>query len=64
MAETPKVRVAAAQIAPDLDTPGGTVSKVLGALTEAAERGARLVVFPGSCSASTSATTDRCTIPS
>jgi nitrilase len=40
------VRVAAVQIAPDLETPGGTVSKVLGALAEAAEKGARLVVFP------------------
>jgi aliphatic nitrilase len=46
MAEKASVRVAAVQIAPDLDTPGGTVSKVLGALAEAAEKGARLVVFP------------------
>ena len=46
MAEKVLVRVAAAQIAPDLDTPGGTVAKVLGALAEAADKGARLVVFP------------------
>jgi nitrilase len=41
-----KVRVAAVQIAPDLETPGGTVSKVLAALAEAADKGAQLVVFP------------------
>jgi nitrilase len=41
-----KVRVAAVQIAPDLETSGGTVSKVLAALAEAADKGARLVVFP------------------
>src|SRR5262245_41937698 len=46
MAEKALVRVAAVQIAPDLDTPGGTVAKVLGALTEAAAKGAKLVVFP------------------
>jgi nitrilase len=46
MAEKAFVRVAAVQIAPDLDAPGGTVTKVIGALTEAAEKGARLVVFP------------------
>jgi len=46
MTEKSLVRVAAVQIAPDLDTPGGTVSKVLAALTEAADKGARLVVFP------------------
>jgi len=43
---TEKVRVAAVQIAPDLDTPGATVSKVLAAIAEAADKGARLVVFP------------------
>ena len=32
MAEKPLLRVAAVQIAPDLDTPGGTISKVLAAL--------------------------------
>jgi nitrilase len=41
-----KVRVAAVQIAPDLETAGGTVAKVLGAIAEAAEKGAKLVVFP------------------
>ena len=46
MSEKASVRVAAVQLAPDLDTPGGTVSKVLSALAEAAEGGARLVVFP------------------
>src|ERR1700758_4098269 len=41
-----KVRVAAVQISPDLETSGGTLAKVLGALAEAAEKGARLVLFP------------------
>jgi aliphatic nitrilase len=49
MAEKSLLRVAAVQIAPDLDTPGGTVSKVLAALADAAGRGARLVVFPETC---------------
>jgi nitrilase len=40
------IRVAAVQIAPDLETPGGTVSRVLGAIAETTEKGARLVVFP------------------
>jgi nitrilase len=46
MTEKALVRVAAVQIAPDLDTPGATVSKVLAAIAEAADKGARLVVFP------------------
>jgi len=46
MAEKTSVRVAAVQIAPDLETPDGTVSKVLAAVADAAEKGARLVVFP------------------
>src|SRR5712672_237408 len=46
MADKALVRVAAVQIAPDLETAGGTVSKVLAALGEAADKGARLVVFP------------------
>ena len=46
MAEKALVRVAAVQISPDLDTSGGTVAKVLGALAEAAGKGARLIVFP------------------
>src|SRR5580658_8162065 len=40
------IRVAAVQIAPDLETPGGTVTRVLGAIAEAAQKGARLIVFP------------------
>ena len=46
MTEKTLVRVAAVQIAPDLDQSGGTVSKVLAAIAEAAGKGARLVVFP------------------
>src|SRR3984885_14243902 len=46
MAENASIRVAAVQIAPDLDSGSGTVSRVLGAIDEAAEKGARLVVFP------------------
>jgi len=46
MAQQVLLRVAAVQIAPDLDTSGGTLSKVLAALAEAADKGARLVVFP------------------
>jgi nitrilase len=46
MSETSLLRAAAVQIAPDLETPGGTVSRVLAALGEAADKGARLVVFP------------------
>jgi aliphatic nitrilase len=41
-----KIRVAAVQIAPDLDTPTGTLDRVLAATAEAAAKGARLVVFP------------------
>ena len=40
------VRVAAVQIAPVLDRPGGTLEKVLQALDEAAARGVRFAVFP------------------
>jgi len=46
MAQQDPVRVAAVQIAPDLETAGGTVAKVLAAIAEAAAKGARLVVFP------------------
>ena len=46
MTQKSAVRVAAVQLAPDLDTSGGTVTKVLAALAEAAGKGARLVVFP------------------
>lgn len=40
------VRVAAVQYAPDLDTTEGTLLRVLDAVTEAATKGAQLVVFP------------------
>ena len=46
MTEKRVVRVAAVQIAPDLDTAEGTLTRVLSAITEAAEQGAKLVVFP------------------
>jgi nitrilase len=40
------VRVAAVQLAPDLETAGGTLARVLDAIAEAAGKGARLIVFP------------------
>ena len=40
------VRAAAVQIAPDFERPEGTLDKVFGAIDEAADRGAQLVVFP------------------
>ncbi len=40
------IKVAAVQIAPDLDAAAATLDRVLAAIGEAAERGARLVVFP------------------
>jgi aliphatic nitrilase len=40
------IRVAAVQIAPDLETGTGTVDRVLAACAEAAGKGAELVVFP------------------
>lgn len=40
------VRVAAAQISPVLDRAGGTLDKVLAAISEAAEKGVRFIVFP------------------
>jgi nitrilase len=46
MAERRLIRAAAVQIAPDLEQPGGTVTKVLVALAEAANKGAQIVVFP------------------
>src|SRR6202042_820714 len=46
MAEKQIVKVAAVQIAPDLDTPTGTLDRVLAAIVEAAGKGARLAVFP------------------
>lgn len=46
MSEKRVVRAAAVQIAPDLDTPMGTLERVLAAIAEAAEKGAKFVVFP------------------
>jgi nitrilase len=46
MAAKSSVRVAAVQIAPDLETAGGTVTKVLAAVAEAAAKGVQFVVFP------------------
>jgi nitrilase len=43
---TKTVRAAAAQLTPDLVTPGGTVTKVLNAIAEAAGKGVDLIVFP------------------
>lgn len=40
------VRVAAAQLSPDLDSGEGTLARVLNAIDEAASRGAAMVVFP------------------
>ena len=46
MTQAPTIRVAAVQIAPDLDTPTGTVDRVLAAIGEAAGKGAQLIAFP------------------
>jgi nitrilase len=46
MAAKGAVRVAAVQIAPDLESCAGTVNKVLAAIADAAGKGAQLVVFP------------------
>ncbi|MBB3770541.1 aliphatic nitrilase [Angulomicrobium tetraedrale] len=46
IAEKRVVRVGAVQIAPDLDSLEGTLTRVLAALDEAAGKGAELVVFP------------------
>lgn len=46
MHEKKIVRVAAAQISPVLDRPGGTLDKVLAAIEEAAGKGVRFIVFP------------------
>ena len=45
MGEKDIVRVAAVQIAPDLDSQAGTLERVLAAMTEAAGKGAKLVGF-------------------
>jgi nitrilase len=46
MSDKTLTRVAAVQIAPDLDTQDATMARVLNAIEEAAGKGARLVVFP------------------
>jgi len=46
MAEKRVVRVAAVQIAPDLEDGAGTLARVLAASADAAGKGAKLVVFP------------------
>ena len=46
MSQTASIRVAAVQIAPDLDSREGTIARVLAAIAEAAAKGAKLVVFP------------------
>lgn len=46
MSEARIVRAAAAQIAPVLDRPGGTLEKVLDTIEQAAGQGAGIVVFP------------------
>jgi nitrilase len=43
---TATVRVAAAQLSPDLTSRDGTLDKVLAAIEEAGQRGAKLIVFP------------------
>lgn len=46
MTESAVIRVAAVQIAPDLGSRAGTMDKVLAAIGEAADKGAKLIVFP------------------
>ncbi|MBW4023013.1 MAG: Nit6803 family nitriliase [Proteobacteria bacterium] len=46
MAPPRTIRVASVQLSPDIEMPANTMTKVLGAITEAAGRGARLIVFP------------------
>lgn len=46
MAEKKTVRVAAVQLAPDLDSAFGTVEKICRLIADAAGQGAQLVVFP------------------
>ncbi|CAN5296391.1 aliphatic nitrilase [soil metagenome] len=46
MAQGPMIRVAAIQIAPDLDSGSGTLERVLNAIADAAAKGAKLAVFP------------------
>ena len=46
MTEARKVRAAAVQIAPDLESGAATLRRVLDAIAEAAAKGAQLIVFP------------------
>ena len=46
MTEQKRVRVAAVQIAPDLEVAGGTFERVLTAIAEAGEKGVKFAVFP------------------
>ena len=46
MSDTRVVRAAAAQLAPDLARAEGTLAKVIGAIEDAASKGAELIVFP------------------
>ncbi len=46
MSETQKVRVATVQLQPVLDSPDGTVARVLDEIAAVASEGAQLVVFP------------------
>jgi nitrilase len=46
MAQGPMIRVAAIQIAPDLESGSGTLERVLNAIADAAAKGAKLAVFP------------------
>jgi nitrilase len=46
MAQRTLVRVAAAQLSPDLESSAGTVSKVLAAIADASGKGAKLIAFP------------------
>ena len=46
MAEKRIVKVAAAQLSPDLERPAGTLEKVLGAIADAARQGVGFIVFP------------------
>ena len=40
------VRAAAAQLSPVLDKPGGTLTKVLGCVDDAAAKGVDIIAFP------------------
>ena len=46
MSEKRVIRAAAVQIAPDLETPLGTLDRVLAAISDAAAKGVQFIVFP------------------